>query len=919
MDCRRGVVCFVVVVFLVSACHGVSAASEWPTFKQNNERTGYQPGPSNYPLSDIVLLWNYSTKGAVKSSPAAADLNGDGKLEVVFGSDDGFLYALDYQGRQVWNYSAGSRIRASPTIANLTSYGGRQVLFGADNGIVYALNASGSLLWSYATNGSVTTSPLVENFDSMPEREVLVTSADELIYALNYLGELKDTYKTSGPITSSPAAGDINGDGKKEIIFGSDDSILYVLSYPLSYKVWQYQTNGEIAITPAVSDYDGDGKVEVIVASQDSIVRPVYWGTALSVTLEKECKVVGWTYKCEIPSIGFTKFFEDWNATVGSKIYSSPSVADFSGKYKKDIVFGTEGHSIFILDAAGKRVGGYTTNKPVRSTPAIADLNGDRIPEVLFGSDDGGVYVVDYPYFFSLTYTVGYNESSRGMHAGLAKMGGDALLLAEKIGENATIRTESEGVWQIIRLVGTKEQKVGTISFKEALGEIEVLAGERRMRFDAKKTDSILRVYQYPNRRRYHYQTLGPVRSSPAVADLNNDKHLEFLIASDDGALYAFGSGIEYARTEANEYLVRAESMYTAGRRDKAAEYAAKAIELHGSINDSSGLSRDNALVKRLEADEILAKAHEMYNQSLVNNASDYLTEAALIYASINYTRYGDDIERLSDLLEAELYYREAQILYASGDLENASQYASKAAELFRAYNNSLSLNRTKFLYEVSREHAEADRHYVAALNLFFTEGYSGNVTAELERARAIYQDINASDSIALVDTMLQRVKATKLTDDAYALRDEGNITEAYELGLQAITMFQSINYTAGLYRAEALVNDTQEYSIALNLYENARVLYTAGDLASAIDDAQKAKSLFARYNDSLKVSDVESFVAKSRLEYTAKVKRPRYLIILFNVMVGVFSGIMLVLSAEKLLRDRRLEREKRDSGKPGL
>lgn len=47
---------------------------------------------------DGTLAFSYSTVGSIISSPAIGDLNGDGDMEIVFGSDSGQLYALDVSG-----------------------------------------------------------------------------------------------------------------------------------------------------------------------------------------------------------------------------------------------------------------------------------------------------------------------------------------------------------------------------------------------------------------------------------------------------------------------------------------------------------------------------------------------------------------------------------------------------------------------------------------------------------------------------------------------------------------------------------------------------------------------------------------------------------------------------------------------------
>jgi outer membrane protein assembly factor BamB len=51
----------------------------------------------------------------------------------VFGSDDGYLYALNLaDGKEAWHYEVGASIKASPAVA------GDYVIIGADDGVLYA-------------------------------------------------------------------------------------------------------------------------------------------------------------------------------------------------------------------------------------------------------------------------------------------------------------------------------------------------------------------------------------------------------------------------------------------------------------------------------------------------------------------------------------------------------------------------------------------------------------------------------------------------------------------------------------------------------------------------------------------------------------------------------------------------------------
>ncbi|MFN0243577.1 MAG: PQQ-binding-like beta-propeller repeat protein [Planctomycetota bacterium] len=77
---------------------------------------------------------------------------------VYVGSADGKLYALDAAtGAEKWKFETKGLVRSTPAIA------GGLVVFGSNDGSVYAVNARGELAWKHATGDAVTSSPLVHD------------------------------------------------------------------------------------------------------------------------------------------------------------------------------------------------------------------------------------------------------------------------------------------------------------------------------------------------------------------------------------------------------------------------------------------------------------------------------------------------------------------------------------------------------------------------------------------------------------------------------------------------------------------------------------------------------------------------------------------------------------------------------------
>jgi outer membrane protein assembly factor BamB len=64
--------------------------------------------------------------------------------EIYFGSQDGYLYAVNANGTLRWKFDAGNIIYASPAIG----YDGT-IYVGADYGKFYAINPDGSINWVY--------------------------------------------------------------------------------------------------------------------------------------------------------------------------------------------------------------------------------------------------------------------------------------------------------------------------------------------------------------------------------------------------------------------------------------------------------------------------------------------------------------------------------------------------------------------------------------------------------------------------------------------------------------------------------------------------------------------------------------------------------------------------------------------------
>ena len=272
-----------------------------------------------------TLLWSYTTGYYVFSSPALGDIDNDGKLEVVVGSFDNKIYALNGEdGSLLWSYTTGHNVDSSPSLGDIDSDGKLEVIMGSWDNKIYALNGEdGTLLWNYQIESAVdTTSPSLGDIDNDGKLEVVVGSYDGKIYTLNgENGSLLWSFQTGGSVYSSPAIADINNDGRFEVVAGSFDNKIYALNGEDGSLLWSYKTEGEVRSSPALGDIDNDGKLEVVVGSYDNKIY----------ALNGEDGSLLWSYE------------------TGYDVDSSPALGDIDNDGKLEVVVGSLDHKIYAL------------------------------------------------------------------------------------------------------------------------------------------------------------------------------------------------------------------------------------------------------------------------------------------------------------------------------------------------------------------------------------------------------------------------------------------------------------------------------------------------------------------------------------------------------------------------------------------
>ncbi len=113
-----------------------SSKTEWPTYRRDVRRSGYQDLPAP---DEPEVAWTRKLTAPI-TAPVAA-----GGIVVVAETDRHTLHALSAaDGKPVWTFVADGRIDSPPTLS------GGLCLFGSRGGFVYCLRASdGALVWRF--------------------------------------------------------------------------------------------------------------------------------------------------------------------------------------------------------------------------------------------------------------------------------------------------------------------------------------------------------------------------------------------------------------------------------------------------------------------------------------------------------------------------------------------------------------------------------------------------------------------------------------------------------------------------------------------------------------------------------------------------------------------------------------------------
>jgi outer membrane protein assembly factor BamB len=388
--------------------------------------TGVLPG-SEGRSGSLVQLWTYNIQGYCTSSPALADLDGDGKLEVAFGSGSEALIVVNGEdGSLLWSYPIlMSGNSSAPIAADIDSDQKPEVMFASADTLYAFQGESGEPIWSRQINPAVGASPCAADLDGDGTLEVIFGETNRI---RTYDGETGDVIWTVTGYEiqdfGSSVAEDVDGDGVSEVMVMKQDSTgthFALLSGIDGFELWSSMIDCGTANSPvpAYADINLDGYPEIVCCFGDNdltVYNPlngvVIWNVEFLGTNIHASPVLSDIDGNGSLEIIITAYAEEkmyaysslgdliWTADVMYLPLATATIVDIDGDSELEIIQPSANTTAMkgclqIFDAAtGVQEYSQIYGNMLGSSPAVGDLDGDGFYDIVFGSSNAKVYAL---------------------------------------------------------------------------------------------------------------------------------------------------------------------------------------------------------------------------------------------------------------------------------------------------------------------------------------------------------------------------------------------------------------------------------------------------------------------------------------------------------------------------------------------
>ena len=246
----------------------------------------------------VLAGWPRTLENPIRAGLVAGDLNHDGFLEVIAVDESGVVYVFNRNGTEFFDGDANPATQgvfyrmqlpmssnySTPCVADVDADGKDELIVGSQNNRVYVLNdnATVSAGWPYVLSTPIAGSPAVGDVDNNGDLEIVVFEAVGNLRVLNHDGtqQMVQFVNNGSPplfFNPSPVLANITGDAKLEIfvptkvgkLHGFASNGVSLPGWPVTYSTTAIYTES----SPVVADVDGNGSPDVVLGDESLFIR----------------------------------------------------------------------------------------------------------------------------------------------------------------------------------------------------------------------------------------------------------------------------------------------------------------------------------------------------------------------------------------------------------------------------------------------------------------------------------------------------------------------------------------------------------------------------------------------------------------------------------------------------------------------
>ncbi|MCA9734059.1 MAG: DUF4091 domain-containing protein [Deferribacteres bacterium] len=244
-----------------------------------------------------------ASTGSYAVSPAVADVDDDGQLEIAVVTVDGAVQLLKNDGTKLWQVQIGESTQgwsASAPVIFAASDGNAYIVAASSSGDVYCFNAEGESVWQYPTQMPIASSISVGDFDLDGQADIFLITQTGIIFRFNETGDKLWRIDMQGRSLASGAIIDMNNDGTMEYVLSTQRGHVLALSNDGAIIFDKQLQTRTINVTPAFGNITGNSrKLEMAITGGEAGLTFCFETPANKSTLQQ------WpTYRGDIRNTG---------------------------------------------------------------------------------------------------------------------------------------------------------------------------------------------------------------------------------------------------------------------------------------------------------------------------------------------------------------------------------------------------------------------------------------------------------------------------------------------------------------------------------------------------------------------------------------------------------------------------------------